>query len=89
MKYLDLIILGDFNLHLNDVNDLDAEQFLDLLDMHGLAWHRTGPTHTKGNILDLIISSTSSDITLHDLKLGPYLSDHHVLDLKLDILKGI
>ena len=48
-----LIIVGDFNIH---VDDRDAEKFLDLLYSLGLTQNVTYPTHDKGHVHDLIIT---------------------------------
>ncbi|XP_068704868.1 uncharacterized protein [Montipora foliosa] len=51
-----LIITGDFNIHVNNVNDSDACEFLDLLASLGLKQHVIGPTHEGGHTLDLVIT---------------------------------
>ena len=44
-----LVILGDFNIHVNDVNDPNASIFLDIMTALGLKQHVRGPTHKTGN----------------------------------------
>ena len=51
-----LIITGGFNIHVNNVNDSDACEFLDLLASLGLKQHVIGPTHEGGHTLDLVIT---------------------------------
>ena len=51
-----LLLVGDFNFHVDNVNDSAALQFLQLLDTFNLKQHVTGPTHKNG--LDLLITRT-------------------------------
>ena len=46
------IIMGDFNMHINNMNSNDAVIFKDTLTTLGLTQHVTTSTHAKGNILD-------------------------------------
>ena len=52
-KYKNVIIAGDFNLHVNDNSDPDAAEFLDILDTLGFTNDVQFPTHKNGNTLDL------------------------------------
>ena len=51
-----LILLGDFNYHVNDPHDLFAKDFLSVLDSYGFKQYVDFPTHVSGNTLDLIFS---------------------------------
>ena len=51
-----LLILGDFNYHVNKEDNAAAKCFLNLLDSCGLHQHVCIPTHIKGNTLDLVIT---------------------------------
>ena len=53
-----LIIVGDFDIHVDDHDDDDLRKLLDLLYSLGMTQHVTYPTHDKGHILDLIITIT-------------------------------
>ena len=44
-----LLIVGDFNFHVNDVNDRSAQRFLRLLEAFDLKQHVWAPTHRSGN----------------------------------------
>ena len=52
LKYRNLVILGDFNIHINNSDSEDAHQFLQTM---GLKQKVEYPTHTKGYIFDLIL----------------------------------
>jgi hypothetical protein len=73
----ELLICGDFNFHFGKVNDKEASTFTDLLSSYGLQQHVTVPTHTKGHVLDLIITRSSVDSFLNDTTVTDMLiSDH-------------
>lgn len=65
--------MGDFNLHVDDLENSDSMKFLDLLESYGLQQHVTVSTHKHGHTLDLII-------TRQLIKDSPcvdrYISDH-------------
>ena len=48
------IVVGDFNIHVNDHNDVDAGLLLDTLSALGLDQKVSDATHNKGNTIDLI-----------------------------------
>lgn len=59
-----LIITGDLNFHLDDVNDRESRRFINILNSHGLFQHVVGATHKKGHTLDVVITMESSSILL-------------------------
>ena len=50
------IILGDFNLHVNDPNDDNAMNFIETTQALALEQHIRFPTHTSSNTLDLVVN---------------------------------
>ena len=48
-----MLVLGDFNIHVDVPNDIDAVKFLDLLESLGLEQHVTKPTHIWSHIRSL------------------------------------
>ena len=77
-----LIILGDFNLHVNDRENSSGSRFLDLLESVGLVNHINVPTHNKGNTLDLIITRKDCDFEVHDARASFFISDHSFVSVK-------
>src|ERR1044071_10441506 len=71
----DLLILGDFNLHIDVSNDFYSSEFLTLLQTFDLCQHITSPTHSSGHILDLLISRKEHNISQVNIT-DPLLSDH-------------
>ena len=70
-----LMIVGDFNIHVDDATDIHAGELTDLLSRHSLQQHVTSPTHEHGHTLDLLI--TRDDQTIAMLPVDPpLLSDH-------------
>ena len=70
-----LLIMGDFNIHMNSENR-ESEQFKALLDTYNLSQHVSSPTYRRGRISDLVLTRTN-DQTLHDLSVtNPLISDH-------------
>ncbi|XP_078372669.1 uncharacterized protein LOC144656313 [Oculina patagonica] len=71
-----LLITGDFNIHVNAVDDPDAIKLLDLLESVGLRQHVTQPTHVHGHTLDLIITRWSEQIIQDPPHIHRFISDH-------------
>ena len=81
------IILGDFNMHINDSNSNDACIFKDMFTALGLTQHVTTSTHVNGNILDLIFTEETSSIKLTSCQAGSFLSDYKLVTAVLNIDK--
>lgn len=52
-----VIMLGDFNIHIDEVTNTSTSDFLSCLDSFGMLQFTNLPTHSKGHILDLICCS--------------------------------
>ncbi len=50
------LIVGDFNIHVDNTNDALGLAFTDLINSFGVKQNVTGPTHRFNHMLDLIIS---------------------------------
>ena len=74
-----LVLLGDFNIHVDVPTDMDAIQFRDLLDSMGLQQHVKQPTHIHGHTLDLLITRQSDVIVAKEPEIERYFSDHAVV----------
>jgi len=75
-SYAKCIIVGDINVHLDDLTAPQAASFLSILDDFGLAERIQRPTHRHGHQLDVFI--TRSDQPVSDVQVDPPLliSDH-------------
>ena len=72
----ELLIVGDFNIHVDTVNSL-SDSFTNILDANGLKQHVDQPTHRKGHTLDLVITRDTSRL----LRSPPVISISGVGDL--------
>jgi hypothetical protein len=85
--------MGDFNLPGINWDELRiepgcrcrgvAESFLNLVSTHNLTQHVRGPTHIKGNTLDLILTR---HLTPLHLDIVPGISDHQALSFSILLL---
>ena len=82
-----LIIMGDFNIHIEDDSNMDTTIFNVTMQAHGLQQHANKPTHHQGNILDLIFTEVSSDLKGLNCKIYEYLSDHCLVTIDTNIRK--
>src|SRR5437867_7449082 len=75
----ELIITGDFNLHVDDPNSCSGSSFLSLLDTFGFSQLVSFPTHIAGHTLDLLITRSSSTL-FSDIAMPDHsLSDHYAI----------
>ena len=75
----ELIITGDFNIHVDIPNCSSSSPFLSLLDAFSLNQHITFPTHSSGHTLDLLITRSNSNLISSIDSIDLSLSDHHAL----------
>ena len=57
-----VIILGDFNMHINNPNDTDANILIDTLEAVGFQQHIDFSTHQLGNTLDQVFTEILNNI---------------------------
>ena len=92
----DVIITGDLNFHLDNLNDADAVRFNGTLEADGLVQHVVGPTHKKGHTLDIVITWDISSLLigmppvfepcLGDTKGNPS-GDHLAVCFRINLMK--
>ena len=51
-----LLVIGDFNYHVDQLSNRDAAKFLDTIEASNLTQHVQQPTHIHGHTLDLVIT---------------------------------
>ena len=80
------MIVGDFNFHLDAINNTDAGRFNDITELFCLKQHVNGSTHKNGHTLDLIITRSEdsfvTDVVVNDPALSDQLAVHCHLKLK-------
>ena len=87
VEHRNLVITGDFNLHVNDSEDQDGEVFTDTMFVLGLDQHVTFSTHRSNNTLDLVFTECLGTHRILSCKPGPYLSDHTAVEFLLSVKK--
>ena len=80
----EVILTGDFNIWVDDLNDPRTRQFMNLLSTYGMKQHVTEKTHIHGHTLDLLITRDSNN-TLSDVSVVPGISDHYAVHCSLDL----
>ena len=88
-KHKNNVILGDFNIHTEDLSSSDTVIFNDTMEALGLEQHVKFLTHRCGNTLDLIFTEVWFGPTPATPYRGPLLSDHHLVSLQLHHKKEI
>ena len=73
------LIMGDFNIHIDDQTDSDANIFNDTMTALGLVQHVSIPTHKKGNTLDLIYTELGTNFSVSNIQSRPIMSDHRLI----------
>ncbi|XP_028394499.1 uncharacterized protein LOC114518695 [Dendronephthya gigantea] len=84
-----LMICGDFNIHVDSIEDLEAMKFCDLFESVGLKQHVQEATHVQGHVLDLIIMRVSDYIIISQPKVDRYISGHASVVCSLATAKPI
>lgn len=73
-----LIVVGDFNIHVDDVKCNFRKYFLSLTGSFDLFQHVSEPTHVGGHILDLVLSRPADNV-LVDCFVSDLITDHHAI----------
>ncbi|KAK6181763.1 hypothetical protein SNE40_009552 [Patella caerulea] len=79
------MVIGDFNIHFDDVNNTERETIVNLLQSLSLSQFVNKQTHNRGHILDWIIARESDhivkDLGVEDIQI----SDHFPVFCKLNV----
>ncbi|PFX21499.1 Leucine-rich repeats and immunoglobulin-like domains protein 2 [Stylophora pistillata] len=84
-----LLIMGDFNIHVDVVGDPVCTRFLDLLEVMDQLQHVTTPTHESGHTLDLIITRQCGALVKDPPVRDCHRSDHWSVTCLLNLDKPI
>ena len=71
-----VIFTGDFNIHVNNKDDLDKVAFDEFLECMNLDQHVTCATHKSGNTLDLILTRSKDTLAVSEPCSSYFISDH-------------
>jgi hypothetical protein len=73
-----LLIVGDFNIHVDDKSCDFGQSFLSLVDSFDLRQHVSNASHVGGHTLDLVMSR-STDNSIIDCFVSDFVSDHRAV----------
>ena len=85
MNDTNVIILGDFNLHVNDPNDDNAMNFIESTQALALEQHVNFSTHTSGNTLDLVFTELFNELKIQKCTQDDLISDHCIVKCNLNV----
>ena len=73
-----LVLLGDFNVHWDDMSKNDVLHMRNTITSAGFIQHVQGPTHNLGHTLDLVFTRDDS-VILDCRTIDTCISDHHMI----------
>ena len=85
-----LVICGDFNLHLDNPNDNYVKKFIDVLEHHDLVNQVNLPTSKMNHIIDLVIHTKNKKIT-NNIEVEPECTispTHKLITFEIDFKKS-
>ena len=85
IKTDNIIVLGDFNIHMDDANNSLASAFQSLIEHIGFFQHVNAPTHKGSHTIDLVLTYGAQIEQLAILPQCPSLTDHSLITLKTTI----
>jgi Endonuclease-reverse transcriptase len=74
-----VLIGGDFNVKVQLADDSSVRRMRELLTCFDMVQHPNGPTHNRGNTLDLVIIPSSSPLDSVDVEPAGRYSDHSLV----------
>ena len=90
IKPANILIYGDFNIHMDVKNDPTTKKFVNCLQSHNLKQLIHQPSHVNGHILDLVIVRESREFEVLSLKVEDLLlSDHFFITTSLNVPRPI
>ena len=86
LKYNNLMITGDFNMHIDDITN--AENLIFKRHNGGIGVIKSkDPTHRQGNILDLIYIVDNSQLKYRNCQTHGFISDHAIVTIEIYLHK--
>ena len=81
------LIFGDFNIHVDDVQDNDTISLSDTMMVLGLNRCVNSNMHVHSNKLELVFAKTRSDLTVSSCTTGIFILHHKLVTATLNIRK--
>ena len=86
-QHQNIILAGDFNIHINNQNDPQANILMDTMTALGLQQHTNFIMHCSGNTLDLIFAEIITRQKVLKCIPGPFISNHWAVNITLSVPK--
>ena len=86
-NHKNLVLLGDFNAHINRLDNQDTQAYTDTMEALGLVQLIDQPTHQLGNTLDLIYTESLEPILVNHAFTSNFISDHCLVGIELQMKK--
>lgn len=80
-----LLVLGDFNIHMDVTANKEARAFNDTLDSYGMTQHVQQATHKDGHILDLLLTKSEAGLVAGVSVDDQCISDHYQVTCTLSL----
>ncbi len=87
-----ILIVGDFNIHVDNEKYALGSAFTDMLNSIGVRQHMSGPTNCRNHTLDLILSYgiyVNGVNGVNILQQSDDISDHYLVLSKLHLAKAV
>ncbi len=84
-----VLIVVDFNIHIDNEKDALGSAFIDILNSIGVRQNISGPTHCKNHALDLRLSHGIDVNSVDILQQSDDISNHYLVLCKLHIAKAV
>ncbi len=84
-----VLIVGDFNIYVDNEKDLLGSAFIDILNSIGVKQHVSGPTHCRNHTLDLILSHGIDVSGIEILQQSDDISYNYVVSCIFHIVKAV
>ena len=88
-NHKNLVLLGDFNVHVNKLDNQDPQSYLDTMEALGLVQRIDQQTHRLGNTLDLVYTESLGPIRIYHALTSSYISDHCLVGIELQMKKQL
>ena len=86
-QHQNIILAGDFNIHINNQDDPEANILMNTMRALSLQQHTNFITHHSGNTLDLIFTEIITRQKVLKCTPDPFISDHCAVNTTLSVPK--
>ena len=83
-----MLMVGDFNIHIDNPGNPTANKFQSLLNSFGLCQHVYGATHLDGHTLDLVITRDSENV-ITSCKVSELICDHFAVKSNVKVHRPV